>query len=253
MKITFLGSSHGVPVPGRHCTSMMVEVGENVYLIDAGAPVTELLLSRWNSVEDRAGLNRIKGVFTTHKHSDHTFGLIDLICLACWYHREARWVSYLTDEALMDAMVRVIEASFSKDHYDHDRLPLRLAGEGTVYQDDHIKVTYIKTAHTTDSCAILLEAEGKRVLFAGDLSSKLLAEDFPKVALEEETDLVICELAHFSADRIRPYMERCKTKQWWFNHVSNLATGEKLEAIQAMKNDFSYPVYAANDNDEILL
>ncbi len=253
MKITFLGSGHGVPVPGRNCTSMLVEIGDAAYLIDGGSPVMEQLLERWNSVEDRAGLNPIKGVFTTHLHGDHTLGLVPLLHLAAWYHKEASWVTYLTDEKVKDGMIQLINAVMGKEPYPEDRLPLRIAKAGEVFRDENVKITYIPTAHTEDSHAILLEAEGKRVVFCGDLSRGLRADDFPKVALEEETDLVICELAHFNADAVRPYMEQCKTKQWCFNHVSNLATGEKLQAIRAMENDFSFPVYTANDNDEILL
>ena len=44
MKVTFLGTSDGVPRPGHFCTSTMIEVGSAIYLIDAGAPVIDLLL-----------------------------------------------------------------------------------------------------------------------------------------------------------------------------------------------------------------
>ena len=44
MKITFLGTSHGVPAADRYCSSAMIEVNGSVYLIDAGAPVIDLLI-----------------------------------------------------------------------------------------------------------------------------------------------------------------------------------------------------------------
>lgn len=253
MKITFLGSGHGVPQPNRFCTSMMVEVGERVYLIDGGAPVSELLIDRWNSGMDKSAFAPIKAVFTTHKHSDHTFGLINLLCLATWYHKDSSWVTHLTDERLKNAIVEVIEASFSSSTYDHGRMPIKVVEGGYVYEDEAIRATYIPVKHTEDSCAILLEAEGKRVLFCGDLSQHLKHGDFPKIALEEETDLVICEMAHFDAEEIRPYMERCKTKRWYYNHASEQKAGKGLSAIRAMENAFSFPVYIANDNDEILI
>lgn len=34
MKITFIGSSHGVPEPHRKCSCIMIEIGEQVYFID---------------------------------------------------------------------------------------------------------------------------------------------------------------------------------------------------------------------------
>ena len=78
MKITFLGSSHGVPEPNRKCSCIMVEVEQNIYLIDIGTPAIDLLRRRGKSID------AVKGVFITHMHGDHTDGLIqfaDLIAL----------------------------------------------------------------------------------------------------------------------------------------------------------------------------
>ena len=38
MKIKFLGTSHGVPMPGRYYQSFLIEAGENAYLVDAELP-----------------------------------------------------------------------------------------------------------------------------------------------------------------------------------------------------------------------
>ena len=39
MKITFLGTSHGVPAADRYCSCTMLEVNGAHYFIDAGAPL----------------------------------------------------------------------------------------------------------------------------------------------------------------------------------------------------------------------
>ena len=39
MKITFLGTSHGVPAADRYCYCVMIESGKSVYFIDGGAPM----------------------------------------------------------------------------------------------------------------------------------------------------------------------------------------------------------------------
>ena len=51
MKITFLGSSHGVPEPHRRCSSAMIEVGENVYFVDMGVMAICDLVDRGIPVE----------------------------------------------------------------------------------------------------------------------------------------------------------------------------------------------------------
>lgn len=42
MKTKFLGTSHGAPLPGRHCQSILIETNAGAYLFDAGAPAEKL-------------------------------------------------------------------------------------------------------------------------------------------------------------------------------------------------------------------
>ena len=63
MKITFLGTSHGVPSPTRYCSATLLEVEDRAYLIDAGAPVADLLIRRGVPFE------KLRAVFTTHIQS----------------------------------------------------------------------------------------------------------------------------------------------------------------------------------------
>ena len=44
MKITFIGTSHGVPAADRYCSCTMIESGNSVYFIDGGAPMIDELL-----------------------------------------------------------------------------------------------------------------------------------------------------------------------------------------------------------------
>ena len=69
MKLTFLGTSCGVPQKDRYCSSCMIECGDGTYLIDAGAPVAELLRKYGKTPVD------LNAVFITHMHGDHLDGL----------------------------------------------------------------------------------------------------------------------------------------------------------------------------------
>ena len=76
MNIRFLGTGFGAPYKNRHQQSILIEVGENAYLFDAGAPVTDILsFSQYD-------MSRIKTVFISHLHGDHMNGLNDMINLA---------------------------------------------------------------------------------------------------------------------------------------------------------------------------
>lgn len=246
MKITFLGSSHGVPSAERFCSCAMLEVGDAIYLIDAGAPVAELLMRYGKDV------NKLKAIFTTHCHSDHTAGLLGISNLCSWYFKNASFDICITKQALAQAICSCTEAMAAP--IAADRVRFRSAFAGEVYNDGTLKVTYIPTRHCEpdESYAVLLEAEGKRVLFTGDLSPKLENGDFPTVALNEQTELVVCEMAHFAPEHIKPYMSVLKTKRLIFNHVYPLA---KLELIEAMAGSGEYPyaVCAAADGDVVEL
>jgi len=257
MKITFLGSSHGVPGVERFCSSAAVEVNGNIYLIDVGAPIIDQLMRNGLMQEGPEGktFDKIKGVFVTHIHGDHLNGLINLLDLGCWYYPELRFPIYLPELRPVEPIKAYLESIRIK--LDEDRFTFKLAEEGVVFENEEIKVTYYQCYHLKGneergfSYSILVEAEGKRVVFTGDLSHGMRHEDFPKVALEEEVDLVICEMAHFGAEEIIPFMEKCKTKEFWFSHVNR--TPVKFPQIAEMDGKFPFPVRNAKDNDTIEL
>jgi len=64
----------------------------------------------------------------------------------------------------------------------------------TVFDDGVLRVTAYPVRHCPHSHAFLLEAEGKRIVFTGDLSRDL--SDYPRVATETPVDLVVTEAAH---------------------------------------------------------
>ena len=40
MKLTIMGSSHGIPEPNRSCTCFMIETGGDVYFVDMGKDIS---------------------------------------------------------------------------------------------------------------------------------------------------------------------------------------------------------------------
>ena len=101
---------------------------------------------------------------------------------------------------------------------------------------------------TRPSYAILIEAEGKKVLFTGDLSMRLELDDYPQYVKENEVDAVICELAHFTVDQIKPHLEQTKTKSFYFQHVYPL---DKYEQIAKIHDKLPFPIIAPSDGDVV--
>lgn len=214
MKITFFGSSHGIPEPNRKCSCTLVEVGPNRYFIDMGTMAEEQLISRAIPPES------VKSIFITHMHGDHTGGLPSFLCLCCWAFKRADPEVYLPAD--VEATVSAISGWLMCNGVTLRPFRFGKVFEGVIFDDGALKVTAFKTKHIADSYAFLLEAEGKRVLFTGDLCHGNPAADFPVSVLEAPLDLAVCEAAHFEATAYLPIFKGNKNlKRLCFNHYSD--------------------------------
>lgn len=237
MKITFLGSSHGVPEPDRKCSCIMVEIGENIYFVDMGTPAIDEMRKRGMDV------NAVKGIFVTHMHGDHTDGLIQFVDLITWYFKTPDPVICLPMiEAgkVIDDWLKVTLNGAQKEIRYHQ------TEAGVVYDDGVLKVSAIPTQHCQRSFAYLFEAEGKTVLFTGDLSNP--GRDFPMV--EQPLDLLICESAHFPATDYLPVLEKLDVKKVCVTHYSDKRLISVLEYIAALKEK-GIPALRASDDLEL--
>ena len=244
MKITFLGSSHGVPASDRYCTSILVETGGKTFVIDAGAPLIDLLLRSGRKPSD------VAAIFTTHAHGDHVDGLVSFCDLASWYYKDVSVDIFVTEHALTGAIFNFLSVIHSPP--DTSRLRFTRATAGVVYDTPELKVTYLPTKHlpTRPAYSILLEAEGKRVLITGDMSNHLERKDFPSIVAEERLDLVISEMAHFGIEHLTPYLETCLADRMVITHVFPM---HKFAEIEALAGKYPFPIDIAHDGDEIIV
>ena len=90
--------------------------------------------------------------------------------------------------------------------------------EKTIFSDGNLSIRAIPTKHCENSYAFLVEAEGKKILFTGDLLHPSV--DFPEVAFEEELELIITELGHFQPEECTGAFEKAKAKRIVFSHIS---------------------------------
>lgn len=148
MKITFLGTSHGVPARGRNCTSMMIEEGDGIYFIDGGAPLIEEFLK----IKEPSELAKVRGIFTTHAHSDHTFGILHMASLMDWFYKLPLDI-YLTETGVIDAMKNLYSVSMSDSRgFNPELIRFHLETPDFVYEDENIKLSLIRrhTWRTSD-------------------------------------------------------------------------------------------------------
>lgn len=209
MKLYFLGTSHGVPEKDRFCSATLIEVGEKYYMIDCGCPVINQF--KVNSLD----INRLAGVFITHMHGDHTDGMLQLCDLLKWYYRESDPKFYFAEEEGIAAYNAILDYIVGGRALNFD-----FVKEGLFFEDENVRITAIPTKHCPPrpSFSFLVEAEGKRVLFTGDLRADL--SDMPEVAKNERTDAVICEAAHNRLDKVADILYALPTNMLIINHIS---------------------------------
>lgn len=243
MRIIFFGSSHGVPEANRRCSSTLIEVGENRYFIDMGTQSIEQLITR------KIPIDSVKGIFITHMHGDHTNGLVSFLDLSSWYFKSCDPVVSLPEP--YEESVSAIRDWIKCNGVDMRPFRFQNTQDGLVYQDESISVYAFKTKHTASSFSYLVVAEGKRVLFSGDLCYKGPQEDFPVSVFEKKLDLAVCESAHFPATAYLPlFKEQKNLKQLCFNHYSSKFLPSVIEMVSALPD---VNVFRAEDSTEVIL
>ncbi len=239
MKITFFGTSHGAPELNRKCTSTLIEVGESRYFIDMGSQSIEGLVNRGIDV------NTVKAVFITHMHGDHTHGLLSFVDLCGWYFKSSHPKIFVPCE--VEKIKSVIDEWFLLNgSVLRDNIEFFKVNEGVIFDDGTVKITAFKTMHCQSSFAYLVECEGRRVLFSGDLNHHP-ETDFPMSVFERPLDICVCESAHFEFTRLLPIFEGKDVKNIYFNHLYP----PRLNSFDEIKTQL--PVTIAKDGMQIEL
>ena len=247
MRVVFFGSSHGFPEAGRRCSSILLQVGENNYFIDMGTQSIEQLADRGIRPET------VKACFITHMHGDHTNGLISFIDLCSWYYTKATTEFYFPGDT--DRFVAAINEWIEALGHKMGNMTFSHVDDGFVYDDGVIKLTAYRTAHIAESFSYVLEAEGKRVYFSGDVGSPValngdVLADLPLEEFDRGFDLAILELAHFWApDKYYPLLkDRDNIKEVCINHYSTYI--RQHSAYDLMKMLPEQKIVFANDGME---
>ncbi|MBE7062197.1 MAG: MBL fold metallo-hydrolase [Clostridia bacterium] len=239
MRIITLGTSHGNHTPGRFATSTLLEIGESCYMIDAGEPASGQMF--------RAGVpfKNLRAVFLTHMHDDHTSGLTALAKALHKYPTDGQHTDFYFAE---EAAIAPFRAWLGAVHVKNEEglVQYHTTHEGAVYKDENISVTAIPTRHMSGgepSFAYLIEADGKRMLFTGDLSPDF--SDFPQNV--GHLDVCVCEGTHYRPEFSMPILQKADIGKLIFNHLHELWIGDGEDVFLQNFVSLPYLVLAAHD------
>ena len=159
-------------------------VNGTAYLVDFGAGVVR----RAKAAMAERGIDaldpvKLRVVFLTHMHSDHTVGYPDLI-LTPWVLGRRVPLEVYGPAGIKDMTTHILEAyrvDFESRHKQYEE-GLYTVGSfpaghavnaheikpGVVYQDANVKVTAFATKHTMESYAYRFDTADRSIVFSGD-------------------------------------------------------------------------------------
>ena len=141
MRLTFLGTSAGIPTRSRNTTALALALDDakDWYLIDCGEATQHQLLKTQYSAA------RLKAVFITHVHGDHCYGLPGLIASAHMQGRTAPLTICAPDG--IEQMVRAVIAHTDLSHLRYPLNFIRSDKAGFEYSDQQINVNATELSH----------------------------------------------------------------------------------------------------------
>ncbi len=203
VKVHILGSGcGGIPQPGRNTTALVVEAAGGLFMFDAGENVARTALQMG------LDLSCVKALFVSHPHIDHVAGLPQMLDLLA---RKAGTPSVFIPEPrfwrhLLGLMRhiddRCLDEKGSLVFADGQPASVELLHDGFVFDDGAVTVEARHNFHLGmepspedgrfHSYSFRLHAEGKTVVFSGDVKSHLDMGDW----LEQPMDLLIMDSSH---------------------------------------------------------
>jgi ribonuclease BN (tRNA processing enzyme) len=181
-QVVLLGTATPAIDPDRSGPATAIVVNDTPYLIDFGAGVVRRAKS---ALVDRgiAGLDplKLRVVFVTHLHSDHTVGYPDLI-LTPWVMGRRVPLEVYGPSGIVHMTEHILDAyreDFATRSKDRNLYTFGAAPEGhavnaheikpgVVYKDANVTVTAFATKHTMQSYGYRFDTPDRSIVISGD-------------------------------------------------------------------------------------
>jgi len=195
MKLIFHGAAKEV---GRSCIEL--QTGGDRYLFDAGIKFKE---NGFEYPEAVMNLPDIDGLFISHAHLDHTGALplfehYKIICPVFCTKLTYALTKILLKDSYKIARIKNMHPAYGKVDLKKLEKDIRFVRYDQEYKHRQLKVMFRNAGHVPGSAMILVEAEGKKILYTGD--TKLNTTEMVKGAFTdyENIDLLIIESTYGS-------------------------------------------------------
>lgn len=255
-KITFLGTCSGTePMPNRHHSSVVIEIGGIYYWFDAGENCSH---KAHNMGID---ISRVRAIFISHMHVDHIGGLANLL----YTIEKIKWVTktphinndsydiFVPDIPKLQFVRNIGEVPASRNTsvkvVEHE------IDDGLIFEDENIRVTALHNNHLNESgengwhsYSFLIEVDGKRIVFSGDI--RFPEELDPYMA--DGCDILIMETGHHTVSNVCAYASSRNVKKLLFTHHGREILRD-VDAAEQLARTLHANTKICHDGDTVLL
>jgi ribonuclease Z len=180
-QITILGSGSATPTLHANPSAQLLEIGSDYYLIDCGEGTQYRLLER----HFRPG--RLKGIFISHLHGDHYFGLFGLLTSLSLGQRTEE-LHLVAPPGLRDVLVEIFRQSDTRLSYPLHFRETDASHPGLIFETPHMTVSTLPLQHRIPCTGFLFrEKPGDRKLIKEKITPEMQYEDFR--ALKQGEDI----------------------------------------------------------------
>ena len=179
-KLVLLGTGTPRINPDRSGAATAIIVNNTAYLVDMGVGVVR----RAKSAELTKGIaaldpTKLRVVFVTHLHSDHTVGYVDLILTPWTTGRRfplevygPKGIKLMTEHLLkaysVDIETRTNPEGNERDFPDGHKVNAYEIRPGVIYRDSNVTVTAFKTKHAMESYGYRFDTKDRSIVISGD-------------------------------------------------------------------------------------
>lgn len=170
MKLIFHGAAREV---GRSCIEVQTREGE--YLLDCGVKFTHDGFAYPDQLF--ASSKRVDAVFLSHAHLDHSGGLpliehYGITCPIFCTHQTLAITRLLLKDSYKIARIKHLHPAFDKTDLKEVRKDARRVTPDKLYRFRDVLFRFLNAGHIPGSCSILLDVDGKRLLYTGDFNTR---------------------------------------------------------------------------------
>lgn len=150
--VTILGCGSATPTLRHYPSAQIVNVREKLFLIDCGEG------AQLQMMQTHQKMNRLSGIFVSHLHGDHMFGLPGLISTLALHGRTADLHIYAHAE--LEQVMRPWLDYFCRDMmFEVVFHPIDCSQKAVIYEDRSVKISSLPLRHRVPTTGFLFEEQ----------------------------------------------------------------------------------------------